>query len=456
MLRLAVAALPLVLAAGVATAAPGTRGLDYVVVKPAPPVFAAGPDVLFLDRCVGGCTARAGKDDAVAGTSSILGRDTVPATVNLAAFRWGDDVWDAVVACVRDTYAPYDVTVVTERPAAGPYVRVMVAGEASALGLPGNTLGVAPLTSDCSAQPSAIAYAFANAHQAGAEQALEICATAAHEAGHVYGLDHEYECKDPMTYLVGCGAKVFLNKTVACGEFDGPRACKCGATQSSFRKLTEVLGAGAAPAGPALSLVSPTDGGVVPDRFSVFVRAGGRPLSRAELWVNGAAISTVPGKVTDAPYELKTPTTLADGVQHLAVRAYDDLGRLGVLAATVRKGAACTSASCPTGLTCDATGACVAPAGTLAVGAACTSDSACASQWCAVRGDDRLCAAPCWPLEGACDGDLTCQPADDERLACLPPLPEAGGCCSTGGAPTGAVPLTGLVAGLLLRRRRRR
>jgi hypothetical protein len=440
---------------GGAAHAGADRGVDYVVVEPRASLFHAGPDILFLDRCPTGCTVTAGDDDAARGTSSIVGRNDVPATVSLTPFAWGDDVWDQVVACVRTTYAPYDVTVVSERPAAGPYVRVLVAGEPSSLRLAGNTLGVAPLTADCSAQTSAIAFDFANVHAGGVEQALDICATAAHEAGHIYGLDHELDCKDPMTYLVGCGAKVFLNKTVACGELDGPHACKCSATQSSFRKLTRALGAGPTPPDPAIELIAPADGAEVNDTFSVFFRNRGRPLSVGELWINGVKVSTVAGKLSEAPYELRTLASLPDGVQRLAVRVYDDLGRLTVLTATVHKGAACTAASCPAGLTC-VDGGCSAPAGTAALGDACASDAACASQLCAVRGDDRVCSEPCWPSGAACagaGGELSCQHADDERLLCLPAL-DGGGCCGAGGRPAGPLALALFVLGALAIRRR--
>ncbi len=453
-----VVALAVAIAGGAAPPAahaePARRNLDYVVVAPRPSVFSAAPDVMFLDRCAAGCTVTAGGDDAARGTSSILGRDGLPARATLAGFQWGDAVWDQVVACVRATYAPYDVQVVTERPAAGPYVRVLVAGEAAALGMPGNTLGVAPLTADCSAQNSAIAFDFANAHQPGPDQVLEICATAAHEAGHIYGLDHEFECKDPMTYLIGCGGKVFLNKTVPCGEFDGPRACKCGATQSSFRKLVSVLGSGPPPPGPTLELITPQDGAEVSAGFSVFLRDRGRPLAIAELWINGAEISSVPGKLTDAPYELRTPTSLPDGTQHLMIRAYDDLGRLKILTAMVHKGAGC--GTCPAGRTCDGAGACVVAPGTAALGAACVTDGACASQLCAQRGDDQVCSEPCWPSGMACSGALSCQHADDERLVCLPPPPDEGGCCGTSRHPGASLTLAGLVLGLLGRRRAHR
>jgi hypothetical protein len=71
----------------------------------------------------------------------------------------------------------------------------------------------------------------------------QTCETIAMEVGHSYGLDHEYLCKDVMTYLRGCGAKRFVDETVPCGEAK-KRACETGGTtQNSYRHLLDVLGA---------------------------------------------------------------------------------------------------------------------------------------------------------------------------------------------------------------------
>ncbi len=433
-----------------------TRSVDYVVVDPAPSsgVWQGGPHRLYLNRCAGGCTVTAGTDDAVNNRSSILGRDGVPSTVNLAAFNHDEATWDGLVQCMRATYAIYGVEVVTDPPA-GPHVEVMVAGNAASLNLDGNTLGIAPLTSDCSALPSAIAYSFASAHLTGPELINDLCATTAHEAGHIYGLDHEFECKDPMTYLTGCGVKVFLNRTVACGEFDGARECKCAATQSSHRHLYDVLGPGTPPPPPPFVINSPAPGATVNGGFSVFVTLQGRPATVVELWVNGAQLGSLPGKFIDSPYQFDTPPSLFDGMLDLEVRVYDDLGTLNSQTITVQKGAPCASAAtCPGGYACTG-GACRAPAGTLAVGAACSSSSECASKECVAHGGELVCTEPCWQATAACPSGMACERADDERFGCFEPL-DGGGCCSAGGDPRGALGLAALVGLLNLRRRRRR
>jgi hypothetical protein len=437
--------------AGAQTSVRTDAAPDYVIVDPAPPLYHAGPDLLYLNRCAGGCTATAGRDDAVTDHSSILGRDGVPATVSLAPFMWDEATWNGVVQCVTATYAIYGVEVVTDPPA-GPHVEVMVAGTAAALGLQGNTLGIAPLTNDCSAQGSAIAYAFANAHLSGPDLVNELCATVAHEAGHIYGLDHEFECKDPMTYLTGCGIKVFLNRTVPCGEFDAPRTCKCGEKQSSHRKLYDVLGPGTPPAPPPITIRSPMPGATVASTFSVFVDVDGRPATTVELWVNGTQVSALPGKLSDSPYELTTPASLFDGVLDLEVRVYDDLGTLGVADLTVQKGTSCvTPDDCPAGFTCDA-GRCLAPPADGQLGDACDTQAACASKECVSRGGESFCTQPCWEGTGGCPGGMGCFQADDERFACF--VPQDGGCCSAGGSDPRA-PLALLGLALLLRRGRR-
>jgi MYXO-CTERM domain-containing protein len=447
----------LVASTGLASAQVSTRDdetLDYVVVDPAPPLYHAGPDVLYLNRCSEGCTATAGRDDAIADRSSILGRDGIPSSVSLAPFMWDEATWTGVVECVRATYAIYGVEIVTEPPS-GAHVEVMIAGTAAALGLSGNTLGIAPLANDCSALPSAIAYAFANAHLSGPELVADLCATTAHEAGHVYGLDHEFECKDPMTYLTGCGIKVFLNRTVACGEFDAPRSCKCGERQSSHRHLYDVLGPGTPPGPPPLTVRSPTPGATVNPTFSVFVDVEGRPATPVEVWIYGAQLGALPGKLSDSPYELVTPASLFDGVLDIEVRVYDDLGTLGTAALTVQKGAACVNAdACPAGYTCDA-GRCLAPPGDVAIGEPCANQGQCTTKECVSRGGEAVCTQPCWQGAGGCPGGMACVQADDERFACF--VPDEGGCCSASSDPRAPLVLVGLVGlGVLGRRRRRR
>lgn len=451
----------LLVPAGVAAASPDevvdrSRAVDYVVVDPPRTRAAGGARTIYLNRCTGGCTATAGGDDAARDTSSILGREGVPSSISLDPFAWDDTVWNGVVACVRAGYAPWDVEVVTDEPASGRYLEVMVAGNAASLGLAGNTLGVAPLTSDCSALPSAIGFAFANAHQPGETQISNLCATVIHEAGHLYGLDHELACKDPMTYLTGCGEKIFVNRSFACGEFDGERRCKCNATQNSFAHLTSRIGGGTAPPPPAVRIVVPSSGANVGSGFSVFTQVDSpRVIADMTLWVNGWPWVRVPGKTTTGPYELATPAALPDGVLDLEVRTRDDLGNVGSVRMTVTKGAPCVDGmSCADGQSCS-DGRCRFPAATGALGDACAGDQDCAGQLCVADDGAGVCSRPCYPSGSACESGYTCRAGDDEGLACLPTIDE-GGCCSGAADPGVSGALAVLVLGVWRRRRRRR
>jgi hypothetical protein len=98
--------------------------------------------------------------------------------------------------------------------------------------------GVAPFT--CGLIPTAVVYAFADVY-GGDNQG--ICETVAQEVSHAFGLDHEFLCEDPMTYLSGCGAKTFQDQAASCGEFE-PRECSCGgSSQNSVQQMLQTIGA---------------------------------------------------------------------------------------------------------------------------------------------------------------------------------------------------------------------
>src|SRR5258706_5228360 len=106
-------------------------GLDYVIVPPQPATRRKGTaKVIFLNRCADGCPINTSVDDASQDAS------TIPASAGpITPFMFGDPAWDTVVACVQHDYAPYDVQVVTDRPAGDDYVEVMVAGRPQDVGL---------------------------------------------------------------------------------------------------------------------------------------------------------------------------------------------------------------------------------------------------------------------------------------------------------------------------------
>ena len=91
-------------------------------------VCAASPahaalDLLYINRCVGGCALTGGTDDAVMRKSSLLSSSTT-----VPAFPHGDAAFAATVDCVRSVLAQYDVAVVTSDPGAATRREVILGG----------------------------------------------------------------------------------------------------------------------------------------------------------------------------------------------------------------------------------------------------------------------------------------------------------------------------------------
>jgi hypothetical protein len=189
---------------------------------------------IYLERH--GVSLTAGVDDSTENHSSVLA-EKHRASVTIPGFAGKDATWRAFVDCVRAEYAPFDVDVVEQRPNEPGYILVAVGGTPSLLGLPATTMGVAPFDGNPVEDP--IVFVFSRAAH---ENVSIMCDAAAMETAHTYGLDHEYLCNDPMTYLPPCGPRAFQNVDAHCGE-RSRRNCASGQpTQNSFQRLLAVLG----------------------------------------------------------------------------------------------------------------------------------------------------------------------------------------------------------------------
>ncbi len=232
--------------------ADGAHG-TYVWVDP-PTTVAAEDDVprlLYLNRCADGCTFTPGADNAIENTSQI-----VQTTVNMQPFPYGDEVWDEVVACVRDQYAAFNINITDQDPGTTPHFESIVAGDANDVA-PGAG-GIAPFS--CGVLPNSINFTFAETLGGNAQN---LCEVVAQESGHVLGLEHVLLCEDPMTYLSGCGPKKFKDISADCGE-SSPRPCECGnEQQNSVQHLLGVFGPGSQSATAELAI---TDVEEAPDQ----------------------------------------------------------------------------------------------------------------------------------------------------------------------------------------------
>lgn len=436
--------------------------------------------ILYLERCVGGCTVRgASVNDARAMTSAIPNPGTMNAFPEFANHLGetgpaADAEWNALVACVREVYSYYDVQVTDLKPSAGLSFHMnLVSGTPGLIGLPGGTLGISPFA--CSAQDNIISFSFADAHNASTADAYvkDLCWTATHEAGHAFSLEHAWTfadgrsaCNDPMSYPTGnCEPqRYFRNEPVICGGFS-PEPCVCGPTQTSHLKLTSVFGAGTptVPA-PAIEVVT-----LAPNaQLGAFVNASGgskRGIAKVELFVNGHKWGEAPGAAfgqigqpNPYTYSIKVPDDLPGGVVDIMVRAHDDIGTSTDSAVvTALKGAPCESAdSCAKGQQCEA-GKCFWDAPTGELGDACGYAEFCLSGLCQGTAEQQICTQPCIPgVVDSCPTNLTCVESGPGTGVCFLP-PDEGGCNASGGAPWGPVAFG--AAGLLLvlgRRRRNR
>jgi len=450
---------------------------------------------LYLNRCSGGCTVRSGFDDARTMSSSIPCSGTVTcggggcscdgggaATFTIEEFRdsagnigaAADPEWNAIVQCVREVYSPYNVMVVDQLPPGGlSHNQGIIAGRPANIGYGGAGVGgIAPGSLGCNPQDNVISFTFANIYS-GSNRVLSICAVAAQETAHAYGLDHAYEwadhtsaCTDPMTYRTDCGGqKFFRNANAICGEF-GPRTCKCGGFQNSHLKLESIFGA-ATPITrpPSVAVMAPTDGAQVSNGAIVTATASAqRGIARMDLWLNNYKWATVkgapfgPSGQLESQYSLPFPADVPDGVIDIVVKAYDDIEvEADSTQITVTKGAPCTSAStCADGQKCEQ-GRCFWDAPTGELGDACTYPQFCVSGHCVETTDgDQFCSQECivgvadsCPMGYTCDGPAVSNGfcvSEDAKKPCTD--------CSSGGDGRLLLVLV-LGVGLLLRRRRR-
>lgn len=192
--------------------------------------------VVYLSR--NGIDLRPGGNNSHAGTSSLIS-----APVAIGPWETTPEVWAETVACVREIYAPFDVTFTEEDPGDVPHIRAVFGGSPLDLGLPRSYAGVSPFASDCGVIDRSIVFAFTDILPPDGEA---VCHVIAQELGHSFGLDHELADDSPMSTRNKKGPRAFLDEMVACGETDA-RPCglpkrSCRPMQNSFALLAERIG----------------------------------------------------------------------------------------------------------------------------------------------------------------------------------------------------------------------
>lgn len=445
------------------------------------------PDVLYINRCVGGCTLSGGADDAKAHTSSVVnGTNVVLKEFNHAGQGvTNDQMWDMVYQCVKEVYSPYNIQITDQRPADNVlYNEADVGGSDTDIGQTG-LLGVATQEPCMDPVHNVIAFTFANDvpfEQNAQVTAWSICGIIAQETGHAYGLDHEFKYKDtgkpacnsPMTYLHICGEQFFRGELALCGE-SGVRACKCSDPQNSHLRLTGVLGTnpdGPITAPPDVTFLAPAAGASVQNGAMVQVRASAqRGVNKVELIVNGynwesAAVDGAPFGSTGQPettYTMMLPADLPDGTLDIQVKVSDDIGVSKTTdPVRVQKGNKCADAAtdCAAGQNCDGDGRCFWDPASGNLGDKCTYAQFCTSGICTgFAGDsNQFCTQSCvLGSQDSCPMGYECIAASDSQGYCfVAGAGGGGGCCAIGGGAAAQSVLFGAALVFVVGRRKRR
>src|SRR5262249_56922330 len=102
-----------------------------------------------------GCTVNPGYDDSRTDHSSIPTQQS-----RIAGWSWGPDLWNQLVQCVTDTYAPFDIQITTVDPGDMPHFELMVGGNSTDIGIDGAG-GVAPfIPCDGALEDNVISFVF--------------------------------------------------------------------------------------------------------------------------------------------------------------------------------------------------------------------------------------------------------------------------------------------------------
>jgi MYXO-CTERM domain-containing protein len=402
-------------------------------------------NIIFLNRCEGGCPISGGGNDSRT-NRSFIGR---PGTIS----EWGkgDEQWEQLVDCVKAMYDPYDMVITDVDP--GPNVEhfeAIVAGRAGDIGISQGVGGIAPFS--CGVINNAITFSFAN-EPFYANGIDGICETVAQETAHSFGLEHAYLCSDPMTYLSPCGYKWFQDENASCGEYN-PANCQCRNNQNSHRIIGDHFGAGENP-GPKLTFVRPLPSTNVEGDFVIQVSGDDYyyGVQNVEVLVNGEIVGTS----NAPPYIFNAPPGLS-GITSLEVRGTDLRGYQGSVTAEVNVGSACKPGDCTDGRVCFKS-FCIAGANeTGGFGASCDTDENCGSSICAKDAEGvGSCTEHCELDQGQCPQDHGCTEAGLSNV-CWPGVKEdTGGCgCNSGNSGTGFAGLFIIFLLMSLQRRRSR
>jgi hypothetical protein len=314
------------------------RQRDFVMARHvdrvAPEPQASGNNVLFLNFL--GVTLSAGTDDAPINVSELFNAGTVavpPFQLPPNAKFTLQQAKDSVTDRLKSFYKPFDVQIVTTRPASGNYTMIAVGGKNTLIpGLSG-AAGVSPLDCDATTQtgnPNNVVYDFSEEQPPEFGGLPSIAVTAAHESGHSYGLEHTDNASDIMYSVQNPNITIdaFFKIRFTTGNYSsfngGGEVGRCaGRTDplDNVALLTSALGSNPSPGdtnAPTVMLTFPTLQ-QVPTQFPIRINASdNNTVQRVEVYKNLELISVL----TSAPYQ--AVVNAADNETfYLTVEAWD-------------------------------------------------------------------------------------------------------------------------------------
>ncbi|MEZ4400453.1 MAG: Ig-like domain-containing protein [Kofleriaceae bacterium] len=365
--------------------------------------------------------------------------------------------WAFIVQCVKDAYAPYDVFVTETEPTSGNYVEAVVGGTGTELGFGTNELfGIAAADNFCSVTERGIAFSFSETHRGVPQADRELCATIAHEVGHLLALEHETMANDEMSYVgvseAGAWPKAFQPANSPCGTYPGQNmACSCGGSQTnSDQRLTQFVGRRPVESVPPTVAITSPSAGTVPRTFTITADAtDASGIVQVAFAIDGAAVGT-DSTATGSTYSVDVQR-LSEGTHTIVAEATDGAGNVASDTRTVDVSFTC--GGCASGQTC-VEGECL-----VANGEACDPNVACAGGECAqTSSGDTFCTQPCDLANDTCPDGFACADTGAGNGTGLCNFSDSGGCCSTGsssGAPVAPIALGALGLAFVVTRRRR-
>jgi hypothetical protein len=409
---------------------PQIASVDPLAIPPPP---APGLRTVYLNRFGGTYTMGLSTNAA----TNTLNRNFFPtnqSTVTIPPLNTQIYDWNFISSCLRTHFMRYNVRIVEAEPDGGSYIEAVVGGNGSEIGFGGGQLfGIASADNFCNVTERGIALNFSESHNQVPRRNEELCATIAHEIGHLIALEHEQLSTDIMSYVLIAQSqtKAFVDQNSGCGTSpQDPSSCFCGGgSTNSHARIAQFIGLrDTETIPPTIDLRAPGPGPgpiQVPPTFDVIVDAtDNAAMSDVVVLLNGVevGIDTEPEGTT---YQI-TVRGAAEGDYTLTARATDAAGNAAdqEVAIVVRK---------------------------LATGDACTANEACSGGLCATLGESQFCTQVC-DAANACPGGFDCVDANGQGL-CVPN--DGGGCCSTSTDPRAAL-LWVLGIGILLLRPRRK